>query len=47
MKAHLYRLLFAQGLAYRSPRWYAVADWLLQRISTRQLFSELLEQTDS
>lgn len=27
-KRLLYRLLFSNGLAYRSPRWYAVADWL-------------------
>lgn len=31
MKLYLYRLLFSQGLAYRSPRWYALADWLKER----------------
>ena len=31
MKRLLYRLLFSNGLAYRSPRWYALADYLKPR----------------
>ena len=30
IKRFAYRILFSNGLAYRSPRWYALADWLVK-----------------
>jgi len=40
MKAAMYRVLFRNGLAYRSPRWYSLAEYLSGRIDFLQLLSE-------